>query len=179
MEILGPLGALTPESDLAPIRGAIEGLSRESLHLHGAGTMEIHRNIIAQSEAWVCPGSCLMDFAFTQGQEMLRRSARDFLEANCPTSVIRDLENSNLPYSSEMWDRMSSLGWPGLALPQQHGGEGGDIIDQLVLAEEIGRAILPSPLLTSSVTCGQLILQAGSPVPAEQHSSPDWPAVKR
>ena len=48
MEILGPLGALTPESDLAPIRGAIEGLSRESLHLHGAGTMEIHRNIIAQ-----------------------------------------------------------------------------------------------------------------------------------
>ena len=94
---------------------------------------------------------------------MLRRSARDFLEANCPTSVIRDLESSNLPYSPEMWDRIANLGWPGLALPQQHGGEGGDIIDQLALAEEIGRAILPSPLLTSSVTCGQLLLQAGSP----------------
>ena len=99
---------------------------------------------------------------------MLRRSAREFLEANCPTSVIRDLENSNLPYSPELWDRMSSLGWPGLALPQQHGGEGGDIMDQLVLAEEIGRAILPSPLLTSSVTCGQLLLQAASP---SQHAA--------
>ena len=104
-----------------------------------------------------------MDFAFTQGQEMLRRSARDFLESNCPTSVIRDLESSNLPYSPQLWDRMASLGWLGLALPEQHGGEGGDIVDQLVLAEEIGMAILPSPLLASSVTCGQLILQAGSP----------------
>jgi len=48
MEILGFYGSLTPECDLAPLQGAIEGLSRESLHLHGAGTMEIHRNIIAQ-----------------------------------------------------------------------------------------------------------------------------------
>ena len=48
MEILGFYSTLTTESDLAPLQGAIEGLSRESLHLHGAGTMEIHRNIIAQ-----------------------------------------------------------------------------------------------------------------------------------
>ena len=48
MEILGGLGTLMPECDAAPIQGAIEGLSRESMHMHGAGTMEIHRNIIAQ-----------------------------------------------------------------------------------------------------------------------------------
>jgi alkylation response protein AidB-like acyl-CoA dehydrogenase len=48
MEILGFYGTLTGESELAPLQGAIEGLSRESLHLHGAGTLEIHRNIIAQ-----------------------------------------------------------------------------------------------------------------------------------
>ena len=48
MEILGRLGTLTPESSAAPIQGTIEGLSRESMHMHGAGTMEIHRNIIAQ-----------------------------------------------------------------------------------------------------------------------------------
>lgn len=48
MEILGFYSTLTIESDLAPLQGGIEGLSRESLHLHGAGTMEIHRNIIAQ-----------------------------------------------------------------------------------------------------------------------------------
>ena len=48
MEILDRSGTLTPESSVAPIEGTIEGLSRESMHMHGAGTMEIHRNIIAQ-----------------------------------------------------------------------------------------------------------------------------------
>ena len=48
MDILGPYGVLTADDELAPIQGAIEGLSRESLHLHGAGTTQVHRNIIAQ-----------------------------------------------------------------------------------------------------------------------------------
>ena len=48
MEIIGPYGTLRNESKWAPMRGAIEGIYRESMHLHGAGTSEIHRNIIAQ-----------------------------------------------------------------------------------------------------------------------------------
>ncbi len=48
MEAVGPYGALGNESDAAPLMGAIEGIHRESMHLHGAGTCEIHRNIIAQ-----------------------------------------------------------------------------------------------------------------------------------
>lgn len=48
MEILGPLGTLSYQSRWAPMRGTIEGIHRESMHLHGAGTTEIHRNIIAQ-----------------------------------------------------------------------------------------------------------------------------------
>ena len=48
MEILGPFGTLRHESRWAPMRGTIEGIHRESMHLHGAGTTEIHRNIIAQ-----------------------------------------------------------------------------------------------------------------------------------
>ena len=47
-ETLGHYGALRHESPLAPLRGTIEGIHRESMHLHGAGTSEIHRNIIAQ-----------------------------------------------------------------------------------------------------------------------------------
>ncbi len=48
MEILGPFGVLRHDSRWAPFRGTIEGIHRESMHLHGAGTTEIHRNIIAQ-----------------------------------------------------------------------------------------------------------------------------------
>ena len=48
MQILGQFGTLRHESRWAPMRGMIEGIHRESMHLHGAGTSEIHRNIIAQ-----------------------------------------------------------------------------------------------------------------------------------
>jgi len=48
MELLGPYATLRHGSPLAPLRGNIEGIHREAMHLHGAGTTEIHRNIIAQ-----------------------------------------------------------------------------------------------------------------------------------
>ena len=48
MEVLGPYATLRHGSPLAPLLGNIEGIHREAMHLHGAGTMEIHRNIIAQ-----------------------------------------------------------------------------------------------------------------------------------
>ncbi len=48
MQILGLYGTLMHDPKWAPMRGAIEGIHRESMHLHGAGTTEIHRNIISQ-----------------------------------------------------------------------------------------------------------------------------------
>ena len=48
MQILGPFSTLRHESKWAPLLGAVEGIHRESMHLHGAGTTEIHKNIIAQ-----------------------------------------------------------------------------------------------------------------------------------
>jgi alkylation response protein AidB-like acyl-CoA dehydrogenase len=48
MEVLGPYATLKNGSTMAPLLGNIEGIHREAMHLHGAGTTEIHRNIIAQ-----------------------------------------------------------------------------------------------------------------------------------
>ena len=103
-----------------------------------------------------------MDLALNESQEMLRRTAREFLEANCPTTLVRELEASGEGYSPELWRRMAELGWLGLSLPTEYGGEGGDAVDQLVLSEEMGRALLPSPYLSSVVTCGRLVALAGS-----------------
>ena len=97
-----------------------------------------------------------------ESQEMLRRTAREFLEANCPTTLVREIEASGKGYSPELWRQMAELGWLGLSLPSEYGGEGGDAVDQMVLAEEMGRALLPSPYLTSVVTCGRLVALAGS-----------------
>ena len=104
-----------------------------------------------------------MDLALNESQEMLRRTAREFLEANSPTTLVREIEASGKGYSPELWRQMAELGWLGLSLPSEYGGEGGDAVDQLALSEEMGRALLSSPYLTSVLTCGRLLALAGSP----------------
>ena len=95
-------------------------------------------------------------------QEILKRTAREFLEAECPTSLVREIEAGERGYSPELWKKMSELGWLGMALPPEHGGGGGNLVDQVVLFEELGRAIVPSPILTSTVLSGQTLLRGAS-----------------
>lgn len=92
---------------------------------------------------------------------MLRRTAREFLEANCPTTLVREIEAAGVGYSPELWSQMSELGWLGLPLPAEYGGEDGDAVDLVTLTSEMGRGLLPSPFLSSVVTCGKLIELAG------------------
>ena len=103
-----------------------------------------------------------MDFGLSEPQEMLRRTARDFLESECPTTVVRELEASERGYSPELWRKMADLGWLGILLPSQYEGADGTLIDQVVIAQEMGRVLLPSPVLTSTVLSGQVLLNAGS-----------------
>ena len=102
------------------------------------------------------------NLGLSEQQEMLRRTAREFLEAECPTTLVRELEESERGYSPELWQRMADLGWLGLAFPTEYGGANASIVDQVVLFEEIGWAIVPSPILTSTVLSGQTILNAGT-----------------
>jgi alkylation response protein AidB-like acyl-CoA dehydrogenase len=103
-----------------------------------------------------------MDFNFTEEQEMLRTSARDFLETECTERVVREAEDGKLGYSADVWKKMTDLGWQGLIFPEQYGGAGMNYIDLAVLYEEMGRAILPSPHLSSVVLSGLTIMEAGS-----------------
>ena len=114
-----------------------------------------------------------MDLALSQTQEMLLRSAREFLAAQCPSSLVRSLED-NGGHSPQLWGQMAALGWLGLGIPEEFGGSGGDLLDQMVLAEETGRALLPGPLVSSTLAA-HLLLNAGSKV----HASRFLPAMSR
>ena len=103
-----------------------------------------------------------MDMALSEQQEMLKRAAREFLAAECPAILVRELEEREEGYSPELWRKMAELGLLGQGFSPEYGGAGGDLMDQMVLFEEIGRALLPSPLMTSSVLCGQTLLHCGS-----------------
>lgn len=103
-----------------------------------------------------------MDFEFTEEQEMLRRTARDFLEKECTDSFVREMGKDEKGYSPEQWKEIADLGWLGLIYPEKYGGTTGNFMDLVVLYEEIGRAMFPSPHLSTVVLCGQTILNAGS-----------------
>lgn len=103
-----------------------------------------------------------MDFSLSEEQEMLKTMARDFLEKECPESLVREMERDDKGYSPELWRKIADLGWLGLIYPEKYGGTGGNILDLVVLYEEMGRAMLPSPHLSTVVLCGLAILTAGS-----------------
>jgi len=103
-----------------------------------------------------------MDFGFTEEQEMLRNMAAKFFEKECPYDKVRELEESDLGYSPEMWAKMAELGWLGVLFPEEYGGYGGQFTDIALIMEEMGKAAFPSPFFSTVIQCGLTILEGGS-----------------
>ena len=102
-----------------------------------------------------------MDFELGEEQVMLKTSARDFLEKECPKKLVREMMEDEKGYSPELWRKMAELGWQGLAFPEEYGGVGSSFLDLAVLLEEMGRALVPGPFVPTVLT-GRAILAAGT-----------------
>jgi alkylation response protein AidB-like acyl-CoA dehydrogenase len=102
-----------------------------------------------------------VDFAFSEEQEMLRASARDFLAKQCPPAKVRQLMESEDAYDPELWRRIGEMGWTGLGIPEQYGGVGG-FLDLVVVLEEAGRALLPGPFYSTMGLAVPALIEAGS-----------------
>ncbi len=113
-----------------------------------------------------------MDFTLTEDQEMLKKSARDFLTAKCPKSYVKQMENDEKGFSPALWQEMAGLGWQGLAIPERYGGSGLKFLDLAVLLEEMGHACLPGPFFANVVLAALTILDAGSPEQKTQYLPP-------
>jgi alkylation response protein AidB-like acyl-CoA dehydrogenase len=103
-----------------------------------------------------------MKLNFTEEQEMLRKTARDFLVDKCSKKFVKQMEESEIGYSRDLWREMAELGWMGLAFPERYGGGGMGFLDLALLLEEMGRACLPGPFFSSVVLAGLSILDIGS-----------------
>ena len=103
-----------------------------------------------------------MDFTLSEEQEMLRTSARDFLEEKCPKTLVARMQEDERGFPPELWQEMAALGWLGLVFPEEYEGSAMSFLDLAVLLEEAGRACLPGPLSSSVVLGGMTILDAGT-----------------
>jgi alkylation response protein AidB-like acyl-CoA dehydrogenase len=103
-----------------------------------------------------------MDFGFNEEQEMLRATARKFLENECTSEFVRKRMEEPAGVTPEFWTKLAEQGWLGLIYPEEYGGSGLGIVDLTVLMEEMGRAVMPGPFFSTVLLGGLTILEAGS-----------------
>ncbi|GAC1642680.1 MAG: acyl-CoA dehydrogenase family protein [Candidatus Dormibacteraceae bacterium] len=102
-----------------------------------------------------------MDFAFSEEQEMLRSSTRDFLAKECSSKVVRKLMDAPDAYDEGLWRKIAGLGWTALGIPEQYGGVG-TFLDLIVVLEEAGRALMPGPFFATMGLAVPALLEAGT-----------------
>jgi alkylation response protein AidB-like acyl-CoA dehydrogenase len=100
-------------------------------------------------------------FELNDEQRAIKSTARDFLAARYKSERTRELAESEQGFERSDWEEMAGLGWPGLALPEEWGGQGLGIVELAVLFEELGYALAPSPLLSNTLA-GLVLAAAGS-----------------
>jgi alkylation response protein AidB-like acyl-CoA dehydrogenase len=101
-----------------------------------------------------------MDFGFTDDQREIQRTARDLLGDRARIDRVREHAEAGTT-DEALWKELSELGWPGIAVDEEHGGQGLGTIELSILCEELGRSLAPVPFLPSALA-GTLIAQAGS-----------------
>ena len=99
-----------------------------------------------------------MDLGLSEEQELLKNSAREFLEKECPEEHVRAMEEDEKGYSPALWKKMADLGWQGLMIPEEQGGAGFSYLDLCVLVEEFGRALVPGPFIPNATSAAGFIL---------------------
>ena len=92
-----------------------------------------------------------MDILPSEEEQMLKNVAREFLEAECSTAMVREMEIDGLGYPPALWKQMADLGWLGLALPEAYGGQGLPLTYLGLIIEEAGRVLAPVPLHSTAV----------------------------
>lgn len=101
-----------------------------------------------------------MDFGLSEEQELLRAEARKFLDESCPLGQVRALGETPAGYSPELWKQIAELGWTGIAIPEEFGGAGLGWLEVVILLEETGRSLFPSPLASTALAAAAI--EAGS-----------------
>lgn len=114
----------------------------------------------------MCIGSAVilgvMNFAFTEEQEELRKTVRAFLDAKSPESAVREQMETANGVDPAVWNQMGEqMGLQGLHIPEEFGGSGFTQIELGIVLEEMGRALLCAPFFSTVVLAGNTLLQSG------------------
>ena len=84
-----------------------------------------------------------MDVLLTEEEQMVATSAREFLNGECSTALVRKMELDPIGYPPELWAKCAEMGWPGMCLPEEYGGQALPLAYLGLVLQEVGRAVAP------------------------------------
>jgi acyl-CoA dehydrogenase len=115
-----------------------------------------------------------VQLVLTEDQELLAKTAVDFVAERSPVSRMRALRDANDPtgFSRELWKEMAGLGWVGIPFPEDVGGAGMGLAELVVVLEALGRSLAPEPFLSTVLLAGGALRRAGSPAQRERWLRP-------
>jgi alkylation response protein AidB-like acyl-CoA dehydrogenase len=102
-----------------------------------------------------------MDFDLTDDQKEIKRVAKELLAARSSFAKVREAAEAG-EYDGALWQELCELGWPGIAVAEEHGGQGLGAVELAVLLEELGYACAATPFLSTAVAAA-VIQTAGTP----------------
>jgi len=105
-----------------------------------------------------------MSLVLSEDQQLLKDSAKAFVDQNAPVSVLRGLRDSKdaQGYDQNLWRQMLELGWAGMAIPEAYGGFEFGYGGLGVVLEESGRTLVSSPLIATVLLGASAINELGS-----------------
>ncbi len=112
-----------------------------------------------------------MALVLTEEQQMLRDSARGFLDEKAPVSALRKLRDTNdeTGFSRDLWKEMAEMGWAGILVGEEFGGADFGFVGAGVLAEEMGRTLTASPFLSTSILAATALQKLGGDAQRQEH----------
>ena len=109
-----------------------------------------------------------MNFSFDDDQLAVKRAANEFLKARYGLGLVRELAADQRGFTDEQWGQLAQLGWPGVIVTEADGGLGLGVVELIIIHEELGYALAPTPLL--STASAALLLGTG----ADERQRRDW-----
>lgn len=101
-----------------------------------------------------------MDITLNEEQDLIANTALAFAKDHASPARVRELETTESGFDPNVWKKMVEMGWPAAALPEQFGGAGLGLMEMSLIMESLGQASLPSPLFSTVVEAGLLLLDA-------------------
>src|SRR5215471_16366072 len=104
-----------------------------------------------------------MEFDLNETQKLFQTSARELFSQECPSVLVRDTTEKDVPHAQNLWKHLAEQGWTGLIFPEEVGGLGLGMVEMAVAFEEMGRALVPGPYFSTVPMAGTAFQQAGTP----------------